>query len=202
MKHPIPCQLVSWEQFRQLSRDLAWRVHQAHYRPQIIVAIGRGGYLPARLLSDFLDVPELASFRIEHYRATHKSPAARVCYPLTAPIAGQRVLLVDDVSDSGDTFRTALEHLAERGPPALVRTAVLHHKTVSAFEPDFRAARIADWRWIIYPWAQVEDLTNLIRDLGECPADVTEVRARIAAKHGILVPESVFDDVLRLMDVT
>ena len=91
------------------------------------MAIGRGGYLPARIVSDYLDVYDLASIRIEHYRGVRRERAARVRYPLTADVAGKRVLLIDDVSDSGDTFAVAIRHLQAHGEPAALRTAVLHH---------------------------------------------------------------------------
>ncbi len=61
------CELVSWEQFRALARQLALRVQSSGFRPDMIVAIGRGGYMPARLLSDYLDIYSLSGFKIEHY---------------------------------------------------------------------------------------------------------------------------------------
>jgi len=131
----IPCELVSWEYFYRLTQRLARIIHTAWFRPDMIVAIGRGGYLPARVLSDYLNVFDLASIKIEHYRGAHRQRAARVCYPLTADISGRHVLLVDDVSDSGETFELAVRHLLERGEPAELRTAVLHHKRVSGFMP-------------------------------------------------------------------
>jgi hypoxanthine phosphoribosyltransferase len=105
-------------------------VRGAGFQPEVIVAIGRGGYMPARIVSDYL--------------AVHKERFARIRYPLTAETAGKRVLLVDDVSDSGDTFEVAIAHLRERGAPAELRTAVLHQKTVSRFTPDFCPAVVRE----------------------------------------------------------
>ena len=52
---------------------------------------------------------------------------------------------------SGDTFDAALSHLAERGTPRNVRTAVLDHKVNSPYEPDYFGRKVIKWRWIIYP---------------------------------------------------
>lgn len=132
MSHPTPCELISWNGACDLCRQLVGKIRKAGYHPDIIVAIGRGGYMPARILSDYLDLMNLTSFKIEHYRGLHKEPAAQIRYPLSADLTGQQVHLVDDVSDSGDTFKLAMKHLWERGA-AEVRTAALHHKVVSSF---------------------------------------------------------------------
>ena len=63
-----------------------------------------------------------------------------------------QVLLVDDVTDTGDTLRLAIEHMQSHNP-AQLKVAVLQHKQVSPLEPDFYAQKIVAWRWVIYPWA-------------------------------------------------
>jgi hypoxanthine phosphoribosyltransferase len=200
---PLPpalrCELISWARFHALARKLARRVHASGYRPDILVAIGRGGYLPARILSDFLDVMDLTSFKIEHYHATHKGREARVRYPLNADLTGRHVLLVDDVSDSGDTFRVALDHLAGCGRPAEVRTAVLHHKLVSPYVPDYYAQKVVKWRWIVYPWAVAEDVGSFIRAMSPPTADIEEVERRLWAERGIRVPRPLLRDILGMM---
>jgi hypoxanthine phosphoribosyltransferase len=199
MQAAIQCELVTWNRCHALARKLARLVRESGYRPDIIVAIGRGGYMPGRILSDFLDVMDLTSFKIEHYRAAQKDRKARVRYPLTADLTGRRVLLVDDVSDSGDTFRVALEHLRGCGPAAEVRTAVLHHKTVSAYAPDYFAQKVVKWRWLIYPWALAEDLGSFIRAMSPRPTDPGEIARRLQDEHGIRVPRPVLADVLAML---
>ncbi|MGB5474803.1 MAG: phosphoribosyltransferase [Gammaproteobacteria bacterium] len=179
------CELVSWERFHALTRQLALAIHRAPFRPELIVAIGRGGYLPARIVSDYLDVYDLASIRIEHYRGVRRERAARVRYPLTADVAGKRVLLIDDVSDSGETFAVAIRHLQAHGEPAALRTAVLHHKSVSVYTPDFYAALVAEWRWIIYPWAVMEDLRSFLHGMDPPPTSVEAFARRLREQHGI-----------------
>ena len=188
------CELVSWDQFHTLARQLALRVQSSGFKPDMIVAIGRGGYMPARLLSDYLDIYNLSGFKIEHYRAAKKQAEARVRYPLSANVEGLKLLLVDDVSDGGDTFELAVSHLYERGPPAEIRTAVLHHKTVSSFVPDFYAAEVTEWRWLVYPWAILEDVSGFIRELGLINASPERMQAEIEAGYGVRVCGEILSD--------
>ena len=198
MSPDLRCELVSWSRFHALARKLARRVHASGYRPDILVGIGRGGYLPARILSDFLDLMDLTSFKIEHYHATRKGRQAKVRYPLNADLTGRCVLLVDDVSDSGDTFRVALDHLAGCGSPAEVRTAALHHKVASPYVPDYYAQKVVKWRWIVYPWAVAEDVGSFIRAMPPPPADMAEVERGLRLKRGVRLPRAVLRDILEM----
>jgi len=198
MPGDMRCELVSWERFHALARRLALAIHQASFRPELIVAIGRGGYLPARVVSDYLGVYDLTAIRIEHYRGMHRERAAVVRYPLTADITGKRVLLIDDVSDSGDTFAVAIRHLQAQGTPARLGTAVLHHKTVSSCLPDFHAEVVHEWRWIIYPWAVMEDLRSFLHDMDPPPATVEDLARRLREQHGIEVGQQILNDVFSL----
>lgn len=195
---PQRCEVVSWSYFYELARRLARKVRDSGYRPDLIVAIGRGGYVPARVLSDWLGLMDLTGFKIEHYHRIEKEKAARVRYPLPAAVSGRRVLLVDDVADSGETFVTALRHLQERGPPAEVRSAVLYYKTVSPYVPDFYARKAVKWRWIIYPWAVAEDVGSILRQMAPPPADADEAARRLLAERGIRLPRKVLADLLSL----
>jgi uncharacterized protein len=192
----IPCELVSWGRCYGLCRRLAAQVRASGFRPQTVVAVGRGGWVPGRVLSDLLGLMDLTGFKVEHYRGAHREASARIRYPLAGSVAGRRVLLVDDVSDTGDTYRVALAHLAERGPPLEVRTAALHHKTVSSFEPDFCGARVVRWRWLIYPWAAIEDLSGFVGAMVPRPEGIDALAGRLHADYGIRVARQVLEDVV------
>ncbi len=83
-------ELVSWELFYDMARQLAFMIHNDNYRPDIIIAIARGGYTPARILSDYLGVMDIASFKVKHYKSTQKSPIAVIQHPLAADVSGQK----------------------------------------------------------------------------------------------------------------
>lgn len=196
MTDPVQCEFVSWNRCAGLGLRLARRIMASGYRPTLIVAVGRGGWMPARVLSDRLGQVNLASVKIEHYRAARKGPETIVRYPLPAPVNGERILLVDDVSDSGDTLEVALAHLRGRGAPQSVRTAVLHHKSVSRHTPDYFAARVVKWRWIIYPWAATEDLVSLLRAAGADPGDPARAGEILRRRHGLRIPRALLAETL------
>jgi hypoxanthine phosphoribosyltransferase len=193
----LRCEYMSWSRFNALSARLAGLIRRSGLKPEMLVAVGRGGYLPARLLSDFLDIMDLATFRIEHYHGSHKEALALVRHPLSLDLTGKRVLLVDDVSDSGDTFEVALDHVAQHGPPAELRTAVLDHKITSSYVPDYYARTIHTWRWITYPWALVEDLKVLIGQMESPPTTLEALRRRLLDDHHMRVPASVLAEVAK-----
>ncbi|MBA1446243.1 MAG: phosphoribosyltransferase [Gammaproteobacteria bacterium] len=196
----VPCELVTWEQSYQLARKLACQVREDGFAAEIIVAISRGGLIPARVLSDHLNLFDLATLKIEHYHAAHKEGIARVKYPLTAEIEGRRVLLVDDVSDSGDTFQVAVQHLFEQGEPASLRTAVLHHKRVSRYVPDYFSQEVTEWRWLIYPWAVMEDLSSFLQEIAPRPKTVGAFASSLQTRHAIEVPRQTLEDVLAMTE--
>jgi len=193
------CELITWNAVYRLSRTLAGKIRDAGFQPDVIVAIARGGYVPARILCDLLDIGALTSFRIEHYTAgAHRERSALIRYPLAVDLRGLNVLVVDDVSDTGDTLELALRHVTERGAAA-IKVAVLHHKTASSFRPDFFAARVVKWRWIIYPWAVVEDITGFIRRMAQPPTSVQEAAQYLERDFGLRVPRATLEDAYALL---
>lgn len=195
----LRCEVVSWGRVCHLASKLARKVRASDFHPDIVVAIARGGYVPARLLCDQLDLYNLVSLRIAHYTGSQKSGPARIVSPLGADIKDKNVLLVDDVSDSGDTLQLALQHIHALGPREL-RLAVLHHKQCASLVPDFFAQRVIRWRWITYPWALVEDLSGFVRRMQPSPATIEEAAVRLQQEYRITVSRQVLDDVFALLE--
>lgn len=190
---------ISWNRFYRLCSVLYRRIDGSGFTPDLIIAITRGGYPLARVLADFFGLMDLVSLKIEHYRGPIKQKRATVPYPLPLSIARRRVLLVDDVSDSGDTFEAAFAELARHGEPAQLRTAVLHHKRTSRYTPDYHAQRVLKWRWITYPWAVVEDLGAVVSSMRPTPTDAADLERRLATETGMRLPRAVLDKVIPIV---
>jgi len=191
-------EVLSLANIQHLSRQLAGQIRAAHYRPDVVIAIARGGFVPARLLCDFLDIYNLTCIRIAHYTGTDIHEQARLSIPLNIDIRGMTVLLVDDVDDTGDTLQLALEHL-ESFAPATIRTAVLHHKNVSRIVPEYFAVEVREWRWITYPWAITEDILGLVRKINPPPATIDEAIACLKQEYGIHISKQTMGDVYCLL---
>jgi len=173
-------------------------MYKASFQPEIIVAIGRGGCIPARVICDYLDVFDLDVIKIEHYHGVRKEKTAILRYPLSADITGKRVLLIDDVSDTGDSFDVAIQHLLENGEPEELKTAALHHKTVSSYMPDYYAEIVHEWRWIIYPWAIMEDLRSILENMETPAASIEDYSRYLKRQHQLEVPVQTLEDVFSL----
>jgi hypothetical protein len=156
------CELVSWEKTYKLAKLLARQIKLSSYKPELVIAIGRGGFTPARVICDFLAIKDLTSIKVEHWGSAELKGKVKLYFPISREIVqNKKVLIVDDITDTGDTLARALEHIKAYKPKA-VRVAVLQHKVVSHFIPDYFVEKITKWRWIIYPWAIYEDFSKFI----------------------------------------
>ena len=137
---------VEWPLFGELSRALALRVSR-EYDPDIVVGIATAGVVPGAVVAamlgrEFHSIVVSRKYRAEETRAT---PA--VFGAATQEVRGQRVLVVDETCDSGDTLRLAIGSIVNAGAKE-VRTAV-GFKT-GDYEPDFHA--LATQSTIVLPW--------------------------------------------------
>jgi hypothetical protein len=170
---------LSWDDVQRLSRRLAEKVRGSGFRPEIIVALGRGGFVPARILCDRLDVKELASVGVEYYSDIEKREREpKILYPLNADVKDRSVLLVDDVADTGRSLQFAVSHIIERGAKE-IRVATLHHKPWSTFQPDFYVEETE--AWVIYPWERLEAARSFINKLRGEGLSSSEIKQRLFA---------------------
>lgn len=150
---------LTWMDVQRLSEKLADQIAESGFRPDIIVAVSRGGFDPARILSDELNIRSLASLQVIYYAGIReRNDKPQVKYPLNADISGLNVLVVDDVADSGNSLKVVKEYVDTLGPRE-VKMATLHHKPWSTFEPDFYAESVD--KWIIYPWEPRESIEDI-----------------------------------------
>ena len=200
MTEKLRCELVSNETVYDLAWTVAGKVRASGFEPDLVIAISRGGFTPARVLCDVLGIFNLTSIRVVHYRGpADMEPVATVKYPLCIPVAGQRLLVVDDVNDTGDTLKAARTHLEALGPDE-VRMAVLHEKIGSPVRADYAGGTIDEWRWLIYPWAVVEDVGGFLSQMDPPPSGTPEAMRRLRADYGLDVAESLVERLLVLAE--
>jgi uncharacterized protein len=196
-KDAFKCELTSFNHVLRLSKILSRKIKASGYMPDLIIAIGRGGYVPGRLICDFLLLNDLTSMKIEHYtRAADMQPETKIRYPIPVVISGKKVLIVDDITDTGDTLSLAVDYVWSL-KPADVRTAVLQHKTCSSFVPDFYAQKIIKWRWIIYPWARYEDLAGFTEKIiRNRTLDTSQIISEFKSRYELDIKEVELQEIL------
>jgi len=139
---------VKWDEVEKLCSSLAEQVRG--FKPDVLVGISRGGLVPVRLLSDILDNQNVAVMKIEFYKSIGETSGfPKITQPLVVNIKGKKVLVVDDVADTGRSLLVAKDYLMRQGAKEIL-IATLHFKPTSAFKPD-HFVKTTD-AWLIYPW--------------------------------------------------
>ncbi|MCS7121404.1 MAG: phosphoribosyltransferase [Archaeoglobaceae archaeon] len=160
----MKCLQYSWEEILKFCEELANKIKKSGYRPDVIVAIARGGWIPARILCDHLNIKELYSIKTEHWGiVATKTGEARITQPLNVKLENKKVLVVDDVADTGETVKLVLDHVKSFSPED-VKIAVIDYKRTSGFVPDYYVNFIEEWKWVVYPWSLREDVKDLLKD--------------------------------------
>lgn len=147
---------VSWDRYNTLIERLALVVHESGYEFDQIICIARGGLRVGDVLSRIYDKP-LAILSTHSYAAEAGTVRGELVIAehmtMTSPTLGSRVLLVDDMVDSGHTLAMVVAELPKRHSHIVaLRSAVLWWKACSVFRPDFHVDYLPDNPWIHQPF--------------------------------------------------
>ena len=153
---------VSYDEYHGLIEKLAVKIHQSGWECDTILCLARGGLRPGDILSRIFDKP-LAIMSTSSYRAEagtvqgHLDIGRFIATP-KGDISG-RVLLVDDLADSGATLKAVIAMLKTNYAPITeLRSAVIWTKGVSTFEPDYSVDYLATNPWIHQPFEGYDTL--------------------------------------------
>ncbi|MEE3139964.1 MAG: phosphoribosyltransferase [Actinomycetota bacterium] len=147
-----PREVLDWTNYGIACRALATRVADDGYRPDIILAIARGGLFVAGSLGYALSVKNLYVMNVEYYTGVDERldvPVVLPPYVDVVDLRDTRVLIVDDVADTGHTLALVRDHCLSE--VAEVRTAVLYEKSRSVVECEY-VWKYTD-QWINFPWS-------------------------------------------------
>jgi hypothetical protein len=138
---------VDWAMFGELCRALALKVAR-DYNPEVIVGIARAGVIPAAVVASILrvDFYSMKISRKDGGEPVRMRPAVLSAAP--REVEGKRVLIVDEITTSGDTLRLALAAVRDVHP-AEVRTATSFART-SGYQPDYSALTMD--AQVVFPW--------------------------------------------------
>ncbi len=197
----FPARLASWEEIERWAKEGAWKVLEEGWEPDVVVGLARGGWVAARLYCDYLGVKDLVSLKVEHWGVTATPDGkAKLKYGSNYNLEGKRVLIVDDISDTGESL-TLAKNYVESQKPAEIRVATLLTIRGSRFKPDYYGEEI-DWAWIVFPWNFVEDMINLVTNLFEERESLTtdEIIDLFKELHNLEVPKGKLEEALRMAE--
>ncbi len=143
---------LSWNDFTKASQCLADQVRESGFKPDLILAISRGGLAPAATLAYALGVRRTATVNVQFYDAPEHHARAPLLLPPLLQLGDLRdahILVVDDVADSGATL-SLVRGLTSK-VAAEVRCAALYEKPQSSAACEYVWSRTADW--IEFPWS-------------------------------------------------
>ncbi|HCS78477.1 TPA: hypothetical protein DIV55_01905 [Patescibacteria group bacterium] len=171
---------VSWSDFCTQAFVLSKQIRVSSRPLDLIVAIARGGLTLSQLLSDSLSLP-IATFTIQSYKDLRQQTLPQITFGVgTTTLEGKRVLLVDDVCDTGKTFERALVYVSELGAEKeQITTAALHYKPHAIYKPDFFVTKTD--KWVIYPYEVWETIAQLSKLWKADKISAEEINARFLA---------------------
>lgn len=150
---------LTWSDFGDASRELAAQVWNSGYRPDMIACVARGGLIPAGAVSYALDMKELLVLNVEYYTGigtTLRDPRLVDPVPINDAMTDKKVLVIDDVADSGRTLEfvkgICLKYTSD------VRVAVLYKKERSVIDPEYVWKHVDGW--INFPWSSLPPVNS------------------------------------------
>ena len=189
MKKEAEFEVPTWNQIYTMLQSQAKKIRCSGFKPDVIVGVARGGWVPARVLSDLLGIPALATVGVEFYVGVAETRTAPVLTQnVSVDVAGEKVLLVDDVADTGGSLRLAMKHLQQQGA-AEVRVATVYRKPLSVVTPDFYEKETE--RWVVFPWDAKENVKKIL----EKSRGIVSVDAAKLVKAGL--PKHLVEEVLK-----
>lgn len=168
----------SWEELAELTFEVAQKIIKDSRAFDRIVTLAKGGWPMTVSLVDFLKIPFAASFGLRSYDEMGHQLAESIVYQDIPPVVkDERVLLFDDIADTGKSFLYATDHL-KRLKAKSITSACLFYKPHSAFTPDYHVIKTE--AWIILPYEVREMVETLGKKWLKAGIDEVEIKRRFS----------------------
>jgi len=153
IKKQIPKKaFYSWDHFHQLVGEIKKKIEVT---PNIIVSIGKGGSIPGVILAEMFECNNLnlglKSYKGQNRGDIHEYQGIK-CFD---GLRDANILIVDDIADSGETFKYAVNRFIGNGCER-IQTASVFYKPCSKFKPNYYAEEVDETTWIVQPWEPME----------------------------------------------
>lgn len=142
----------TYNEIHQYCEILANRLKGGNY--DSVVGVSRGGLIPATIIAEYMNVRELRTVGVHSYQLNGMvgKRSKSVLYQSCSPYLSGNVLLIDDISDTGETFKFLLNHFSRNNNINKVTTCSLFVRRSSNHIPDYYHTDIIGNDWIVFPW--------------------------------------------------
>ncbi len=176
--HDQPYEVLSWDDVGSMTLNLAQKILTTNQKYDRLIALARGGVSITQTLADALAVRKISIIQTEMYTGINEKNATPVVtQAMAASIKDERVLVVDDLADSGETLLFISQYLAAQGPKE-VKLATLFRKPWTKVTPDFFVQDSG--AWVIFPWETRETITTLRALWTQKGDDAAKISANLA----------------------
>lgn len=179
MVESLKFEIPTWDKIYESLLNLAEKIREDNFKPDVIVGVSRGGWPPARVMSDLLENPEIANVKAEFYLGVAQTKGEPlITQPVSVSVRDKEVLLMDDVADTGKSLRLVRAHLKEKGATE-VKIATIYYKPWSVVIPDYYEKETTSW--IIFPWERKETIRNIIKRYKKEEKSVEEAKDKLVS---------------------
>ncbi|MBI5457927.1 hypothetical protein HY971_04360 [Candidatus Kaiserbacteria bacterium] len=141
---------ISWEYLSELVDKLARDISASDWKPDSLVGITSGGLIPLALISKKLGVTDIMTISATSYTEDEKGALTISNVPAVC-LKDRSVLLIDEIADTGDTFREVIRTLRTQCSADVLKSAAIAVRTDKCkTRPDFFALEVD--RWVTFPW--------------------------------------------------
>jgi hypoxanthine phosphoribosyltransferase len=196
----VPSRIVSWEEIERWAEIIVEKI--GDFKFDCVISVIRGGLVPARIVADYLSIKDIFTLKTEHWGITATPDGkAVVTYPIVKDLKGRSVLIVDDITDTGQSIRLAIEATMQKNPK-VVKTATFLHINKSEVTPDYYAEEITteNWKWFIFPWNKKEDFRNLILNCIDGTSTSNEVTSCLQKKNDLFISNREYQETLSWLE--
>ena len=158
----INYEYLSWWDIDDACSEIYSQMLLNKYTPDCIIGLSRGGVIPSRIFSDYFDVVEyFFSLDVKLYNGIRSTTGKAVIRPFHGDVKGKRILVVDDIWDSGMTMKAVLEYLKGED----ITTATLYWNSKVKDKPNYYANITKEGAWIVFPWEKEETKREMAKGL-------------------------------------
>jgi len=165
---------LTWKDLEKETYALSKKIKTGGRSVDLIVAVARGGLTIAQLLTDFMALP-ITSFTISSYRDLQQQKNPEITFKIGNKLHDKKILLVDDISDTGKTFTRGITYLQELGAQEIV-TASLLVKPWTSYLPDYYVLKTD--KWVIFPYEIRETTESLLTKFRQEGLTDEEIRTK------------------------